>query len=190
MNMSPSESTPLINIQWLLQRPWRLLAFGFGCGLSRLAPGTVGTLWAWAIALVAQFLLANWSHLDVFILLFAGFLLGVWSCGNTGADLGIFDHSGMVWDEIIAFWLILFFIFPANWKVQLIAFILFRFFDIAKPGPIRYIDAYFKTWLPKGFFGQWPRTVRGFGVMIDDLLATFFTLLVLSIFSKLGLIHV
>ena len=184
--MTHLELTTRISMKWLLSRPWRMLAFGFGSGLSRIAPGTVGTLWAWAVALVAQLFLPNWSHLDVILILCVGFLLGIWSCGKTGADLGVFDHSGMVWDEIIAFWLILFFIFPANWKVQLMVFILFRFFDIAKPGPIRLIDTYFKNWVPGRILGQWPNTVRGFGVMIDDLLAALFTLLVLSIFAKFG----
>jgi len=184
--MTHIELTTQISIKWLFMRPWRILAFGFGSGISRIGPGTIGTLWAWAMALVAQFFLPNWSPVGVVVLLGVGFLLGIWSCGKTGADLSEFDHSGMVWDEIIAFWLILFFIFPTNWKVQFMAFIVFRFFDIAKPGPIRHLDSYFKNWIPAGFLGKWPNTVRGFGVMIDDLLAAFFTLLVLSIFAKLG----
>ena len=176
----------LPNSRWMLGRPWRLLAFGFGSGLSGIGPGTVGTLWAWAFALLCPWIFSGFSVVEVFILLVVGFLCGVWACGKAGAELGVFDHSGMVWDEIIAFWLVLIFIFPASWKIQCLAFVLFRFFDIAKPGPIKWIDAYFKTWQGGGFFGKWPNTFRGFGVMIDDILAAFFTLIVLSVFFKLG----
>jgi phosphatidylglycerophosphatase A len=63
---------------------------------------------------------------------------------------------------------------------------LFRFFDIVKPGPIRWVDAYFKTWQPQGIFGKCPDFFRGFGVMIDDILAAFFTLIVLSVLINLG----
>jgi phosphatidylglycerophosphatase A len=120
-----------------------------------------------------------------FLLIF-GFGSGCWACGKSGAELQVFDHSGMVWDEIIAFWMILLFVLPASWKIQLLAFVLFRFFDIAKPGPIRWVDTYFKNWQGDGFFSKWQQLFRGFGVMIDDLLAAFFTLIFLSVFIKLG----
>jgi phosphatidylglycerophosphatase A len=183
--MAPSEKT-IPHLQWLLERPWRLLAFGFGSGLSKLAPGTVGTLWAWAFALFVQPFFATQTPLEITLLWVGGFLLGIWACGNTGDNLGVPDHSGMVWDEILAFWLILLFVLPANWQIQLLAFGLFRFFDIAKPGPIRFVDRWFKDWQPKGYLGRYPSTVRGFGVMIDDILAAFLTLIVISIFIHLG----
>jgi phosphatidylglycerophosphatase A len=170
----------------MLERPWRFIAFGFGSGLSKIAPGTVGTLWAWALGLIFQNFVEYHTPFEVFLLLCSGLLIGIWACGNTGEDLGIPDHSGMVWDEILAFWLILFFVLPANWKVQLLAFVLFRFFDIAKPGPIRWVDQWFKDWEPHGFFRQWPCTIRGFGVMVDDLIAAAMTLLVLSFIIHLG----
>ena len=184
--MDSSTSLTLPNRRWILERPWRFIAFGFGSGLSTFGPGTVGTLWAWAFALLCQYFLTGYSVVDLYILLTFGFGVGCWACGKSGAELQVFDHSGMVWDEIIAFWTILLFVLPASWKIQLLAFILFRFFDIAKPGPIRWIDAYFKTWQGDGFFGKWQQLFRGFGVMIDDLLAAFFTLIVLSVFIKLG----
>jgi phosphatidylglycerophosphatase A len=162
------------------------MAFGMGSGLSKIAPGTVGTLWAWAAALWFQKYLGHYTVLEIWLLLIAGFLLGIWACANAGDDLGVADHSGMVWDEILAFWLILFFIFPASWKVQFTAFVLFRFFDIAKPGPIGFVDAWFKDWQPHGYFGQYPSTMRGIGVMVDDLLAAGATLFILSIFIHLG----
>jgi phosphatidylglycerophosphatase A len=184
MNQSSSLNPP--HLRWIFERPWRFIAFGFGSGLSKLGPGTVGTLWAWAFALIFQYVFAGFTLTDMIILLLFGFGLGCWACGKSGADLQVFDHSGMVWDEIIAFWMILLFVLPASWKIQLLAFVLFRIFDIAKPGPIRWIDAYFKTWQGDGFFEKWPNLFRGFGVMIDDLVAAFFTLIVLSVFIKLG----
>jgi phosphatidylglycerophosphatase A len=170
----------------MMMRPWRVMAFGFGSGLSNMAPGTVGTLWAWAVALLFQKFLGRWSDLDIWVLLISGFLIGIWACGNSGEDLGTPDHSGMVWDEILAFWLILFFLLPGTWQVQCLAFIIFRFFYIVKPGPIAWVDQWFKHWQPIGFFGKWPSTIRGFGVMIDDLLAAFATLFILSFLKQLG----
>ncbi len=184
--MNSFTSLTLPNRRWIFERPWRIIAFGFGSGLSSFGPGTAGTLWAWAFALIFQYFFNSFSLMDMCLLLIFGFGLGCWACGKSGAELQVFDHSGMVWDEIIAFWMILLFVLPASWKIQLLAFVLFRFFDIAKPGPIRWVDTYFKTWQSDGFFGKWPNLFRGFGVMIDDLLAAFFTLIVLSVFIKLG----
>jgi phosphatidylglycerophosphatase A len=184
MNQSSSLNPP--HLRWIFERPWRFIAFGFGSGLSKLGPGTVGTLWAWAFALIFQYLFAGFTFTNMIILLVFGFGLGCWACGKSGEELQVFDHSGMVWDEIIAFWMIMLFVLPASWKIQLLAFILFRIFDIAKPGPIRWIDTYFKTWQGAGFFKNWPNLFRGFGVMIDDLVAAFLTLIVLSVFIKLG----
>ena len=169
-----------LNLNWLLARPWRFLAFGLGSGLAPQAPGTVGTLWAWAMALVCQRIGGQWTDLEIVLLLGCGLIIGIKACGQTGEDLGAPDHSGMVWDEMIAFWIILLFILPASWKVQLLAFILFRFFDIAKPGPIGWVDAWFKNWQPRGFLNEWVLNLRGLGVMLDDLFAALFTLIVLS----------
>jgi len=178
---------PQPNRHWMMSKPWRLFAFGFGSGLSSIGPGTVGTLWAWAVGLIFQSFFAEYTKIDGTILLTLGFLLGCWACGKCGEELGKPDHSGMVWDEIIAFWLVLLLILPSSWKIQTLGFIAFRIFDIAKPGPIRWVDAYFKTWNGEGFFGKWPSLFRGFGVMIDDLIAAFFTLVVISVFIKLGM---
>jgi phosphatidylglycerophosphatase A len=93
------------------------------------------------------------------------FALGVWACGATGRAIGAADHGSMVWDEIAAFLLVLFFT-PASLFWQAFAFLLFRFFDILKPPPIRYYDQTFKS---------------GFGVMLDDLVAAFYTLIILAL---------
>jgi phosphatidylglycerophosphatase A len=105
-------------------------------------------------------------QLFVFIIFFG---VGAWACHNTGRTLGVSDHGGMVWDETVAFLLVLFFT-PGGWMWQMSAFVLFRFFDIAKPAPIRYFD----------------RTLKhGFGVMFDDLLAAGYTLFVLALAKTL-----
>lgn len=92
------------------------------------------------------------------------FLVGVWACGVTGRALGRLDYGGMVWDETVAFLLVLFFT-PVHGYWQAFAFLLFRLFDIVKPPPIRYYERTFKG---------------GFGVMIDDVVAAFYTLIALA----------
>lgn len=144
------------------------IAFGGGAGLSSFAPGTMGTLAAFPLF----WILGYWfDPLAFLILLGVMFLVGVWACGVTGRALGNHDHGGMVWDETVAFLLVLFFTPPfVTW--QAIAFLLFRLFDIIKPPPIGYYD----------------RKLRGgFGVMFDDLLAAFLTLLCLAAWKALGI---
>ena len=142
------------------------IALGFGSGLSPVAPGTVGTLWAWA----AFLLLDPWlSDAGWWAVVAASFALGCWACQNTGRDLGVLDHSGMVWDEIVAFWAVLL-IVPAGFISQMLAFIVFRAFDVIKPPPIRYFD----------------RTLKGgFGVMFDDAVAAFMTVLVFALWMAI-----
>jgi phosphatidylglycerophosphatase A len=148
--------------QFLFQRASHLIALGFGSGLAPIAPGTIGTLWAWVTFLIIDV----WAN-DLFwaIALPLSFLLGVWACAKTGRDLGVADHGAMVWDEVVAFWFILW-IVPATWGWQLIAFILFRFFDAVKPPPVGWADRRFKG---------------GFGVMFDDLVAALMTLFVMAL---------
>ncbi len=146
--------------------PAHAIALGFGAGLSPYAPGTVGTLVAWPLGwyagtvMPAALLAAAIAPL---------FVLGVWACALTGRDLGVADHRAMVWDEIVAFLLVLA-IVPRALGWQAAAFVLFRFFDIAKPPPIRALER---------------RYHGGFGVMIDDLLAAGYTLLVLAAAERL-----
>ena len=148
------------------RRPAHIIALGAGAGLAPAAPGTVGTLLAfplyWLLAAVSTSTMA-------LALLGAAFLLGVWACGATGRALGVADHGAMVWDEIVAFAVVLVFT-PSGWEWQLGAFLLFRFFDVVKPPPIRYFDR---------------RLKNGFGVMFDDLLAAGYTLLVLAVGQRL-----
>ncbi len=149
-------------LQFLFSHPAHFIALGAGSGLARFAPGTAGTLLAFPLfALMAVFC----SVPQQLAVLAAAFALGVWACARTGEALGVADPGAIVWDEIVAFMLVLFFT-PAAHAWQLAAFLLFRFFDIVKPPPIRYFDRRWKT---------------GFGVMFDDLLAAFYTLIVLAL---------
>jgi phosphatidylglycerophosphatase A len=154
-------------LRFMLAHPAHWIAQGFGSGLSPIMPGTAGTLFAW---LSFQLLSVWWpSRLSVLhwsIAIAAGFLMGVWACARTGRDLGIADHGSMVWDEIIAFWLVLLLLTPASFGTQLWAFFWFRLFDMVKPPPIGWFDR---------------RLKGGFGVMWDDILAAFYTLLLFAL---------
>jgi phosphatidylglycerophosphatase A len=158
---------------FMLRHPSRWIALGFGSGLSPVAPGTVGTLWAWA----AFLLLDPWlGDLAWGLVLLAGFGVGWWACTRTARDLGIGDPGAIVWDEVIAFWLVLWLVMPAGWIGQAIAFGLFRLFDAAKPGPVRWADQRFK--LRPGEAIGWR---QGFGIIFDDLVAAGCTLLVIAL---------
>jgi phosphatidylglycerophosphatase A len=169
------------NFKWVFSKPSRALAFGMGSGLAPFAPGTAGTVWAWAAFLMGEYFLSTTAWLWI---IGTGILLGCWICGQVSEELGKKDFGGIVWDEIVAFWLVLIFIMPANLWVQILAFALFRFFDAVKPGPIGLIDRHFKK-LEGGkdssssSFGLmlW----RGFGIIADDLAAAFFTLLTITL---------
>lgn len=151
--------------RFLFRHPAHLVAFGCGAGLAPGAPGSLGTLLAFPL----HWLLRPLGAVEFLVTFAALFALGVWACGVTGRALGAHDHPGMVWDETVAFLLVLFFA-PATLAWQAAAFALFRLFDIAKPPPIR----------------DWERAFRGgFGVMFDDLVAAFYALLVLAIAARL-----
>lgn len=146
---------------WVYAKPWRVIAFGMGSGVIRPAPGTWGTVWAW-IAWLAALQLMPWGWVPVVLVL--SFVVGVWACQRSGDDLGVADHGGMVWDEAVAFWLVLWLLPFNTWWMQVLAFLSFRLFDIVKPAPIRYFDA---------------KVGGGFGVMLDDILAAVYSLAVL-----------
>ena len=150
-------------VQFMLSHPLHMISLGFGSGLSPAAPGTVGTLFAWASFDVLNRYL---TVLDWGVLIVVGFFAGISISGFTAKKLGIDDPSPVVWDEIVAFWLVLLMVTPVTFKGQLWAFIVFRFFDMVKPPPIRYFDR---------------RLKGGFGIMFDDLVAAFFTLLVIAL---------
>ena len=177
----PSRDANVPSFAWVFKKPTRALAFGLGSGLAPFAPGTAGTLWAWAAFLVGDYFLPTeaWPWI-----IGVGILMGCWICGQVSEELGKKDFGGIVWDEAIAFWIVLVFIMPSNLWVQLLAFALFRFFDAVKPGPIGMIDRHFKHL--EGGEDSSPSSKglifwRGFGIIADDLAAAFFTLLTITL---------
>lgn len=170
MTTSVPETNALPSAQMTLFRPTPslvyshpayVIAFCGGVGLIPIAPGTMGTLAAFPLFWLLDHYL---DPIPFLLLIDVMFIAGIWACGLSGKALGSPDYGGMVWDETVAFLLVLYFT-PAHWAWQLAAFLLFRAFDIAKPQPIRYYDSHLRG---------------GFGVMFDDLLAAFFTLLCLA----------
>jgi len=163
---------PHINRRFLLSHPAHFIALGAGSGLSRLAPGTAGTLWAWAVFLLLQIWL---TPLQMGVLIAASTLVGWWACTITAQHMGVADPGAIVWDEVVAFWLVLWLVTPTTFGGQLAAFLLFRYFDAAKPGPVRWADSLFKGF---GWRGGW-------GILFDDFVAAFCTLLVIAIWRSL-----
>jgi phosphatidylglycerophosphatase A len=163
--------------RFMLGHPAHWLGLGFGSGLSRLAPGTVGTLWAWAAFVVADGWLSDrqWA-----LVIVASLLLGQWACTRTAQHLGQADPGAIVWDEVVAFWIVLWLVMPTGLLGQAVAFGLFRFFDAAKPGPVRWADRKFK--LQPGQAIGWR---QGFGILFDDLVAALCTLGVIALWHRL-----
>jgi phosphatidylglycerophosphatase A len=158
-------------LRFMLASPWHLIALGAGSGLPRVAPGTWGTLLAWLLFLR----LDQWlDPLQWWLLVAAMLVIGAIAAQITGRRLGAADSGHIVIDEIVAFWIVLL-LLPGEathgGMLLVAAFVLFRFFDIVKPPPIRALDA---------------RLKNGAGVMIDDVVAAFYTLLVLAIGVRLG----
>ncbi|KAE9526357.1 phosphatidylglycerophosphatase A [Testudinibacter aquarius] len=151
-----------------IRNPVHFLALGFGSGLLSPAPGTWGTLAGWLLGIgLLQFV----SPCFLLLLAAPGFVLGIYLCEKTAHDMGVHDHGAIVWDEIIAIWLVLAFAPQQNWLWYCLAFVLFRFFDIVKPYPIKYFDK---------------NVENGLGIMLDDLLAAIYTALCLLLLFTLG----
>jgi phosphatidylglycerophosphatase A len=149
-----------------LRDPGHLLSLGFGAGLAPYAPGTFGTL----AGVVLYWVLAPLPlPTYVGIVLFA-IGLGIRLCGRTALALGVKDHPGIVWDEMVGFWVTMAGI-SATWAHCLAGFVLFRLFDIAKPWPIRVLDR---------------RVGGGLGIMLDDLAAGVFALSLLNLWAYLS----
>lgn len=153
-------------LAFMLAHPAHAVALGLGAGLSPFAPGTAGTLLAIPIA----FALWRWTNDIVYLAVVLALLFGgAFAAARTGRALGRPDHGAIVIDEIAAFLLMLFFVGPQPARIAF-AFVLFRAFDIAKPPPIRAIDARIKS---------------GLGVMADDVVAAGFALLVFAAVVRL-----
>ena len=167
--LSLAKAPPLRpNVRFLLQHPAHFIALGMGSGLSPVAPGTVGTLWGWLAFLVLQLRL---DAAQIGWLIAGSALMGWWACTVTARHLRSADPGAIVVDEVVAFWLVLWLLGPATWAAQLGAFVLFRFFDAAKPGPVGWADRLLHH--ARGWKGGW-------GILFDDLVAAFCTLLVIA----------
>jgi phosphatidylglycerophosphatase A len=150
----------------ILSDPVLFLAFGFGSGLAKKAPGTFGT-----VAAIPLYLLLAQTDIFVYSLLtLAVSIAGIWLCGIAAEKLGEHDFGGIVWDEIAGF-LITMWLVPCTWSTVFWGFVLFRLFDIAKPWPIRVIDR---------------KVHGGLGIMLDDVLAGVFAGGLLLLFLRLG----
>ncbi len=167
-------------VRFLVSHPAHWLALGFGAGLARKAPGTIGTLWTWLAFLVFSRWLgdAQWG-----LLLALALPLGWWACATTARHMGVLDPGSVVWDEVVAFWLVLWLVMPAGFWAQVMAFALFRFFDAVKPGPVGWADALFHRVDPATDRHAWSKA--GLGIMLDDLVAAACTLLVIALWVRL-----
>lgn len=138
--------------QELMQHPFLMLGFGLGSGLSRKAPGTVGTL----VGMLLFLPILVWSEWSAWIVFAVGLFAGSAICGKSSEYMQVHDHGGIVWDEFVGIWLVLLLLPEQNWIYWLAAFAAFRVFDIWKPWPIKQVDE---------------KVSGGFGIMLDDVLA-------------------
>ncbi len=153
-------------LRFLISHPAHLVALGLGSGLVRPGSGTWGTALSWAIFLI---LFPRGANAGVVLaILAAGLVIGLWAADHTGEKLGEIDAGEIVVDEIVAFWFVLSFLPSGEHRIalQCAAFVLFRIFDVFKPPPIGAIDRRWKS---------------AAGVMADDFVAAFYTLIVIAI---------
>lgn len=149
------------SLKQICTHPIHLLAFGFGSGLSPYAPGTVGTV----VAIPIYLLLNTFSLFTYFTSVVLISLLSIFIAGESARLLKVHDHGGIVIDEICGY-LLTMLLAPPGWQWVLLGFVLFRFFDILKPWPIRYLDR---------------QVLGGLGIVVDDLMAGIYALLSLQL---------
>ena len=156
-----------VSAKFNLRNPVHFFALGFGSGLLKPAPGTWGTL----VGVLIYLLLTSIPAPVYIFVCIVSFVVGIWLCDITCRDAEVHDHGAIVWDEIVGLLVTMAFV-PFSWSALLLGFLLFRFFDILKPWPIKVLDR---------------RVGGGFGVMVDDLLAGLFAgVLLWAIFNALG----
>lgn len=155
------QQAPLSRIR--LSNPVHFLALGFGSGLLRPAPGTWGSLTALFVGIGLTHLLSAGFF---FLFTVVCFIVGCYLCQKTADDMGVHDHGAIVWDEFVGIFLVLLALPNTSWAWSLSAFVLFRFFDILKPYPIRYFDHKLES---------------GFGIMLDDVLAAIYAVLIIFV---------
>lgn len=145
----------------LLLNPAHCLSLGFGSGLSPKMPGTMGTVIAVGLYLLLPEM--DWKiYLGIILI---SFIAGIFLCDYTAKALNVHDHPGIVWDEIVGYFITMFMI-PKTGLWVLLGFVLFRIFDICKPWPISIADK---------------RLKGGLGIMLDDVIAGLFALIIIQI---------
>ena len=149
----------------VLTDPVHILAFGFGTGLSPVAPGTVGSL----VGVLFAWLTLDFGLPLQLAVAAALSVSGIWICGESARRIGVHDHGGIVWDEIAGMYITLL-VAPPTITAWILGFVLFRAFDIAKPWPIRDLDH---------------RLGGGLGIMLDDLAAALYALILLGLYGWL-----
>jgi len=155
-------------LRFLFAHPAHFIALGCGSGLSRFAPGTAGTAFAWIVYLLIADYFNAWQ---MGALIIVSTLVGWWACTVTARNMRVLDPGPIVWDEVIAFWIILWLAMPMGFVGQLVAFVLFRALDTIKPGPIGWADDLFHGFGWKG----------GAGIILDDLVGAFCTVFIIAL---------
>lgn len=159
--LRPHYGNSRLSVSQILQDPILFLAFGFGSGLIKKMPGTLGTV----AAIPLYWLLiqsSDWIYLAATLVCS---LAGIVICDKAAIKLQVHDYGGIVWDEIAGFLITMCWV-PFSWQSLLAGFALFRLFDIVKPWPIRWLDRHVQG---------------GLGIMIDDVLAGILAAMVLQI---------
>ena len=159
--MKSYKQLPIPHSVW--EKPSHFIAFGFGSGTFPFAPGTFGTLMAMPFY-VALHALSPLNYLFFLIVITIG---SMWLCDKVSKEIQTHDHPGMCLDEIVGY-LVTMFTIPFGFKWMILGFILFRVFDILKPWPIRWMDQ---------------KIHGGFGMILDDVMAGIYSLLILKIIS-------
>jgi len=140
-----------LSVKQILTTPVLFLAFGFGSGLAKKMPGTLGT-----VAAIPVYLLLVQANIWLYsILTIAVCIVGIYICDDAAKQLGEHDFGGIVWDEVAGYLVTMWFV-PFSWTAVVVGFVLFRFFDILKPWPIKWVDR---------------KVEGGLGIMLDDVLA-------------------
>lgn len=145
-----------------IKTTWQFLASGFGSGLSPIAPGTMGTLAAIPFWFIFATYLPFWGYITIITL---AALAGIVICQKASDELGVHDHGGIVWDEFVGLWITMICV-PVSLPNAILGFVVFRFFDVLKPWPIKVIDE---------------KVGGGFGIMLDDIIAALFSWITVQI---------
>lgn len=143
----------------IIKDPVLFLAFGFGSGLAKKMPGTLGTVAAIPVYLLL-IQMPDWLYLVITLI---SIIAGIAICDQAAKKLQVHDYGGIVWDEIAGLLVTMCWL-PFSWQTLLAGFALFRLFDIVKPWPIRWLDQHVEG---------------GFGIMLDDVVAGILAALVL-----------